>query len=181
MSDPFSILGLPPRFDVDLAEVEARHRELSRTLHPDRYVGRPAHERRLALSKAIEVNEALRVVRDPVRRAEALLARRGVQLPEEGEGAAPRQQLLMDILELREALSTARENRDMQKVEELAGDVEAREAEVLDALGRSFSALEADPVNTPEEAVAAIGEKLGDLRYYRRFLEEVRAIEDELG
>src|SRR5688572_21024439 len=99
VADPFLILGVEPRFDVALAEVEARHRELSRTLHPDRYVGRPSAERRVALSKAIEVNEALRVLRDPARRAEALLARRGVELPE-GEEAKPSEDFLMDVLEL---------------------------------------------------------------------------------
>ena len=37
--DPFATLGVPRRFDVDLAAVEKTHRELSRALHPDRYVG----------------------------------------------------------------------------------------------------------------------------------------------
>jgi molecular chaperone HscB len=180
VSDPFSTLGIEARFDVALPELEARHRELSRTLHPDRYVGRPSAERRLALSKAIEVNEALRVLRDPVRRAEALLARRGIQLPE-GEEAKPSEDFLMDVLELRETLASARESRDFGKVEELAALVEGRETRVLAALGKAFKALEADPVTTPPDAVNGISERLGELRYYRRFLEEVRAIEDELG
>jgi molecular chaperone HscB len=173
-------LGVEARFDVALPQLEARHLELSRTLHPDRYVGRPSAERRLALSKAIEVNEALRVLRDPVRRAEALLARRGIELPE-GEEARPSEDFLMDVLELREALATAREHRDFGKVEELAALVEGREARVLAALGKAFTALEADPVTTSPDAVSGISELLGELRYYRRFLEEVRAIEDELG
>jgi molecular chaperone HscB len=180
VSDPFSILGVEPRFDVVLPELESRHRELSRALHPDRYVGRPSAERRLALSKAIEVNEALRVLRDPVRRAEALLARRGVLLAE-GEEAKPSEDFLMDVLELREELASARASRDFGKVEELAGLVEGRESRVLSALSKAFAALEADPITTPPDAVSAIDERLGELRYYRRFLEEVRAIEDELG
>ncbi len=40
--DPFATLGIEPRFDLDVRAVEARHRELSRTLHPDRYSGAPA-------------------------------------------------------------------------------------------------------------------------------------------
>lgn len=180
MSDPFSILGVTPRFDIDLTELEAKHRELSRTLHPDRYVGRPSAERRMALSKAIEVNEALRVLKDPVRRAEALLGRRGVELPE-GEEPEPSEDLLMEVLELREELASARDSRDLVRVEELAGAVEAREAGVLTLLAKAFSALDEHPVKTPPDAVVHISEKLGELRYYRRFLEEVRAIEDELG
>jgi molecular chaperone HscB len=180
LSDPFLTLGLEPRFDVDLPELEARHRELSRALHPDRYVGRPSAERRLALSRAIEVNEALRILRHPVRRAEALLARRGVELAE-GEEPEPSEDLLMEVLELREELASARESGDLARVEELAGAVETREARVLQELSRAFEALDRDPIDTPAEAVARIGEQLGELRYYERFLEEVRAIEDELG
>ena len=37
--DPFATLGIARAFDVDLAAVEKMHRELSRALHPDRYVG----------------------------------------------------------------------------------------------------------------------------------------------
>jgi len=49
MMDPFETLGLAPKFDVDLKAAESRHRELSRALHPDRYVKAPAAERRMAL------------------------------------------------------------------------------------------------------------------------------------
>ncbi len=68
-ADPFDTLGVEPRFDLDLAALERRHRDLSRALHPDRYAGAPAAERRLALGRAIDANEALRVLKDPIRRA----------------------------------------------------------------------------------------------------------------
>ncbi len=67
--DPFATLGIDPAFNIDLAAVEQRHRDLSRALHPDKFSGAPAAERRLALNRAIEVNEAWRAVRDPIRRA----------------------------------------------------------------------------------------------------------------
>ena len=88
--DPFATLGIARAFDVDLAAVEKTHRELSRALHPDRYVGAPARaSARAALAKAVEVNEAWRVVRDPIRRAEALLALAGVAVASD-ERARPR-------------------------------------------------------------------------------------------
>ena len=58
MSDPFETLGVEARFDLDLRAVEQRHRDLSKALHPDRYTGAPAAERRMSLSRAIDVNEA---------------------------------------------------------------------------------------------------------------------------
>ena len=84
--DPFATLGIARAATTSTSRrVEKTHRELSRALHPDGTSSAGASERRAALSKAVEVNEAWRIVRDPIRRAEALLAlarrrgRRGAQ------------------------------------------------------------------------------------------------------
>ncbi|MCC6874723.1 MAG: Fe-S protein assembly co-chaperone HscB [Sandaracinaceae bacterium] len=165
-SSPFETLGLPARFDLDPARVERQYRELQKALHPDRYAQASASERRRALGKAVEVNEAYRVLRDDVARAEALLALRGVGSRQ--EGADP--ELLMEVIELREALADARRARDAGEVERLAERVRAERASVL---GELSAALDGDAAR----AIALVSR----LRYYRRFLEEVAAIEDELG
>src|SRR5271166_4326604 len=117
MIDPFETLGVEPGFSLDLAAVEQRHRDLSKALHPDRYTGAPAAERRMALSRAIDVNEALRVLKDPVRRAEALLRRSGVLVGEIHEPKPP-SSLLMEMMELREELSEAARARSQERVAE---------------------------------------------------------------
>src|SRR5947209_15255694 len=126
MLDPFEILGLARRFDVDLRAVEKAHRELSRALHPDKYASAGASERRDALNKAADVNEAWRIVRDPVRRAEALFRLAGVEVGETKE-PKPDPELLMEVLEKREALSDAKAARDVTKVHALEEEIEARE------------------------------------------------------
>jgi molecular chaperone HscB len=179
VSDPFAILGLEPRFDLDLGAAEIRHRELSRTLHPDRHAGKPAAERRQALSLAIEVNDALRVLKDPVRRAEALLERNGVRLSEEGKEPPAAPDFLMDVLELREELSAAQRAADMTKVEAVAKQVEARQSNVERELAQAFATLASAP-SPPATEAERIGRKLGELRYFRRLLAEAHAIEDEI-
>jgi len=176
VADAFELLGTPPRFDINLAELEATHRELSRALHPDRYVGRPANERRLALSRAIEVNEALRALKDPVRRAEALLARHGVRI-EEGKEPPASPAFLMEVLELREELQAVSRAKDSAGVRRLAAQVRQREAALLQQLGASFAELDAAVGSKDPLGVVRL---LGELRYARRFLEEADAIEDEL-
>ena len=171
MSDPFDTLGVEPRFDLDPDKLAERHRDLSRALHPDRYAGAPAAERRLALGKAIEVNDAYRVLKDPVRRAEALLRRAGVPVGETME-PKPSQALLMDMMERREELADARRAKDLQAVHKMATAVRDRERAVLDLLGRTLSA--------GKDAVAQALPHLGELRYLRRFLDEVSAIEEDL-
>lgn len=169
--DPFATLGIARTFDVDLKAVEKVHRELSRALHPDRYVGASPSERRASLAKAVEVNEAWRVVRDPVRRADALLALGGVGAAA-GEGpdaARADPEFLMDMLEQREALAEAKASKDLEAVRRLASAIEERARGVERALAEGFA---------QGEAARLVG-KVGELKFYRRFLEEVSAIEDE--
>jgi len=167
--DPFATLGIARAFDVDLAAVEKVHRELSRALHPDRYVGASPSERRASLAKAVEVNEAWRVVRDPIRRADALLALSGVEVGEGRDAAKAAPAFLMDMLEQREALSEARQSKDLDAVRRLAAAIQARVRDVERELTAGFARGEAEGL---------VG-KVGELKFYRRFLDEVSAIEDE--
>ena len=167
--DPFATLGIAPSFDVDLAAVEQTHRELSRALHPDKYVRAGPSERREALSRAVEVNEAWRVVRDPIRRAEALLALGGVTVAEDRARPAD-PEFLMEMLEQREALSEAIAAKDRDGVAKLAAGVRARAESAERAVAGAFAA----------KAAEAVVERLGELRFFRRFLDEVSAVEDEL-
>src|SRR6185436_19724554 len=124
MLDPFGTLGIAPTFQIDVGAVEKRYRDLSRVLHPDRHVGSSPAERRMSLGKAVEVNEAWRLVRDPIRRAEALLRRHGVDVQ---EGKEPRAdpEFLMEMMEQREALSEARAKHDVVGVQALATRIRA--------------------------------------------------------
>jgi molecular chaperone HscB len=169
--DPFDLFQIPPAFELDLEELGRRHRELSRALHPDRYVGRPAAERREALGRAIEVNEAWRVLRDPARRAEVLLQRLGVPTGEESNPPA-RPEFLMEMMERRESLRALGRAGDLAGVEALSEEVRGQERELLRELGEGFRrALE-----TPEAPVpATLSLRLGELRYLRRFFDEADA------
>ena len=144
-----------------MRELEQRHRDLSRTLHPDRFVHAPAGERRLALERAMAVNDAFRTMRDPLLRADALLALAG-QPVEEGHRADPA--LLMEVMELREALEAARSH---EKIATLREEVSSRIAREEDALAVVFDSDAPGPV-----ALGRGREALIRLRYFRRFLEE---------
>jgi molecular chaperone HscB len=173
MQDPFTTLGIEARFDLDLKAVESRHRELSRTLHPDRYAGTPATERRLALGKAIEVNEAWRLVRDPIKRTEALLLRAGVAVGETHEPKPP-PELLMEMMESREALAVAARKKDLAAIAKLADAMRARQEATLEAIAKAFDSA------GNGAGLSQVVPKLGELRYIRRFLDEVSAMEEEL-
>lgn len=169
--DPFAILGLPRRYDLDQAALDRRYRDLQQALHPDKYTAAGASERALTLHKAMEVNEAYRVLRDDQARAEALLALLGA-VPDPKEPADP--ELLMEMMELREALSEAREQGQAERVAALAADVGDQAAAARAELASAFAAVSGD-ARTLERARALTSR----LRYYRRFLDEVALFEDE--
>ena len=177
MFDPFDTLGIPPHFDIDLAAVEQRYRDLSRVLHPDKHIGAAPTERRMALGRAVEVNEAWRLVRDPIRRAEALLRRGGVDV-REGEEPRASPEFLMDMMDQREALAAAKAEHDREGAARLGSDIRARESAVLGRLSKGFDGPR-DLRESSAANLAALLPLLGELRYYRRFLDELGAIEDE--
>lgn len=167
MTDPFTVLGVPARFALPMEELAKRHRDLSRALHPDRHAkGSPA-ERRVAIERAMAVNEAWRVVRDPLARALALLELRGVAITE-GERASPA--LLMEVMELRESLEAAR--GDAQRVAALREAVRARIAAEEAVLAGALVEGE-----VPAEAMARARGAAVKLKYFRRFDEEAEAME----
>jgi molecular chaperone HscB len=154
--DKFAILGLKPSFD-EPAGVDDQFRMLSRKLHPDRFARASAQERRYSLEQTTLLNDAYKTLKDPVRRAEHLLALRGIK-------GDPKMspEFLEQTLEDREKLAEAK----------LAG-------EPLDALAAGVRAKRDETL----AAVRALIEKGGDLaqaaelvarmRYYARYLDEV--------
>lgn len=166
--NPFEVLGAQERFDVDLEILEKTHRELSRALHPDRFAQALPTERRAALEKAANVNEAWRIVRDPIRRAEALFKLAGLPVGETNEPKTS-PAFLMEMMEQREELAEARATKDLSKVQKLGRAIEARQVTTLDKLSRGL----------PGPDTAKLLPLLGELRFYRRFLDEVSAIEDD--
>lgn len=173
--DAFAILGLPRTFAIDDQDLEQRYRDLQKKLHPDKFAAKSREERRASLERATSANEAYRVLRDPVRRAEALLRLAGVVLPttDGGANAASRAvdpELLMEMLDAREALDHAKRAGDSARVEALAKGIRAQRDETLAQIG---SAIDAGAGDTAVPLVYK-------LRYFARFLDEVTAIEETL-
>ncbi|AUL46881.1 Fe-S protein assembly co-chaperone HscB [Bordetella trematum] len=118
----FSLFGLPARFALDDAALEAAWRDVAARVHPDRFATASAVERRVAMQWAARANEAYRVLRDPMQRARYLCEQAGVDLQTESntsmDGA-----FLMQQMEWRELLDDARQ--DAQARERLDAELQA--------------------------------------------------------
>jgi molecular chaperone HscB len=150
-----------------MKQAEARHLELSKTLHPDRYAAAAPNERRMALSRAVEVNEAWRAIRDPIKRAEAILTLAGKQVGETRE-PKPDNAFLMEVMEAREELDEAKGHAE--RIEQVVKRARAQFADAEAKLGAALDRGDHD---------AAIP-LLGRLRYAARFLDEARLAEDHI-
>jgi molecular chaperone HscB len=162
-ADYFAVFGVDRRYDVDFAGLEARFREQSRKLHPDRFAKADPRARRASLQRSVQLNEAWRTLKDPFKRAEYLLALSGVSLAKEVPPA-----LLMETLELREELAEARAAGDDARVQAMARAMRARVEAAMHAVA---SGLESGDL-------ARVAVELVALRYYRRFMDEVALHDD---
>src|SRR3954471_14183517 len=117
-ADLFAVLGLQPRYALDLAAAEAAYKDLSRQVHPDRYATADPRARRASLARTVQLNLAWRTIKDPIKRAEYLLTRAGIDVDsgqksshDDGRGTqkigAP-PAFLLEILELNDELNAAR-------------------------------------------------------------------------
>ncbi len=129
----FDLFGVPARFALDDAAVERAYRALQGEVHPDRHASASDADRRLALQASARVNEAYRTLRDPVLRAEYLLAQRGVQADDETDTALSFD-FLASALERREQVADAAAAGDEEALErmlrEVRDDARGREQEL---------------------------------------------------
>jgi len=135
--DYFALFGLPPRYRFDADQLDLAYRTLQREIHPDRYAVADEAERRLALQSSARVNEAYRVLKDPVGRAQYLLSLRGIDALAETDTALP-QQFLEGALERREAVAEAHSGGDVARLgailEQVRSDAAALESSLADRL-----------------------------------------------
>lgn len=132
--DYFALFGLPARFTVDEAALDAAYRTVQSQAHPDRFAHAGDAERRVAMQWAAHANEAYRTLRQPLKRAIYLLSLRGIDIQAENNTAmAP--DFLMQQMEWREALQDAVQQRDAAALDALLRSLRQEKRERQSALG----------------------------------------------
>ncbi|MES1261752.1 MAG: Fe-S protein assembly co-chaperone HscB [Acidobacteriota bacterium] len=102
-SDYFEFFELPRALSLDLKNLEKRFYALSRQLHPDLFSRKNAREQEYSLEATAILNDAYRVLKDPVARALYVLKQEGFDVGEQTtKDVAP--ELLEEVFELNMAL-----------------------------------------------------------------------------
>ena len=131
----FTTFDLPTAFAIDVVLLAVRYRDLQAAVHPDRFVNATDAEKRTAMSRAAEVNDAYATLKDPVRRALHLLSLRGIDALNEKNTTMP-MDFLLEQVEWREALADAHLKEDSDRLDEMSGEL----ASMLRSLGDIFDA-----------------------------------------
>ena len=172
----FELFDMPVGFGVDLGALASRYRDLQRVVHPDRYVNATDRERRLSMQATTRINEAYRILSDPLARAGYMLSLKGIGLEAAGGGAAADAEFLMQQMAFREELAEVRQTADpLVALNDLMARVEKQIDDLSNALAEHFSAA------TPErmELARAAVHKMQFLRKLRAEAESVEAQMDD--
>lgn len=136
-TDHFARLGQAVRFDVNDADLDKAYFGLQRQLHPDRFATRSAREKALSQQQATSLNQAYETLKNPLKRADYLVHLKGTEVLPEGCNLVNDQELLMEAMELREALIEATTPAEVDKLAHRAAeDIAACIAELADAFAR---------------------------------------------
>lgn len=135
----FDLLGLPQQFDLDGEKLSDTYRAIARNIHPDRFAGQATEMDLLATKLSAQVNEAWRVLKDPVRRAEYLL-----ELANGPSAADCREvpgDLLARVMMLREDLEEARDQSDEQTLTSLRCSIQDERDHAFDNIAKRANDL----------------------------------------
>jgi molecular chaperone HscB len=182
-TDYFALFGLPRKLWIAMGALEQEFLQLSWKLHPDNFVNASEAEREQSLKRSAELNDAYRVLCDPVARVEYLLEIENARKEGEHKQQAP-PELLEEVFELNESLDELREAR--AEGGDLAG-LKARletaqknfqeklaevDAQLQAAAGDWDAALELDAA-TRTKAMARLNELLNRRSYIRNLVANV--------
>jgi molecular chaperone HscB len=167
LQDPFDALGLPASFDLDQGEIERAYFARSAAVHPDVAAGDDEAQRRMTI-----LNQAKRTLDDPERRADALLIRLGGPPREQDRSLPP--DFLMEIMEVREAIESALQERDpalrQRQRDHWEAWAEDQRLQAIADIGRMFRQL---PPSPAPEQLRDIRTRLNAWRYIERLLEQL--------
>ena len=74
----FQLFDLPESFDLDVAHLSAKYRDMQTEIHPDKFAGAAEQEKMRAVQMTSYINEAYSTLKSPIKRAAYILSLRGM-------------------------------------------------------------------------------------------------------
>ena len=170
MNNPFALFDLPVAFQVDSALLNERYLALQKSLHPDNFSAASAQEQRLAMQKSAEINDALRILKDPITRADSIIAINTGETENPEEKSNNDIDFLMQQMEWRETLENIENRQDTDELTAFTQEINQIRHAILSELS---TALDAQQWNIAR----AITDKL---RFIKKLQAEIERVEETL-
>jgi len=170
MQSHFELFGLEAGFALDRVALDRAYREIQGRIHPDRFAQAGDAERRASMQWTTRVNEAYRVLQNPLERARHLLELNGVDVALETNTAMPTEFLERQML-LRESLEAASGARDAVALDALRADLVAERARVEARLAARID---------EDKDFAAAAELVRELKFLERLDAEIESAYDAI-
>ena len=170
MNNPFALFDLPVAFQVDSALLNERYLALQKSLHPDNFSAASAQEQRLAIQKSAEINDALRILKDPIARADSIIALNTGEQENPEEKSNKDIGFLMQQMEWRETLENIENRKDTDELTAFAQEINQIRHAILSELSTALDAQQWD-------IARAITDKL---RFIKKLQAEIERVEETL-
>ena len=170
MNNPFALFDLPVAFQVDSALLNERYLALQKSLHPDNFSAASAQEQRLAMQKSAEINDTLRILKDPIARADSIIALNTGEQENPEEKSNKDIGFLMQQMEWRETLENIENRKDTDELTAFAQEINQIRHAILSELSTALDAQQWD-------IARAITDKL---RFIKKLQAEIERVEETL-
>ena len=170
MNNPFALFDLPVAFQVDSALLNERYLALQKSLHPDNFSAASAQEQRLAMQKSAEINDALRILKDPIARADSIIALNTGEQENPEEKSNKDIGFLMQQMEWRETLENIENRKDTDELTAFTKKIDQIRHAILSELSTVLAEQQWD-------IARAITDKL---RFIKKLQTEIERVEETL-
>ncbi|QDF66734.1 co-chaperone HscB [Shewanella sp. SNU WT4] len=169
----FELFALPISFELDNAALSERYRELQRTVHPDTFSGGSEQDKRIALQRTSQVNDAYQTLKRPVTRAEHILWLNGKDIQHETTTVKD-MAFLMQQMSWREALADIPSAREPENdIAQLATEFTQYQSTILQQLALKLASDDPDDLNVAVDLVRK-------LKFMNKLQDELSRAEDAL-
>jgi len=155
--------------------VESLYLARSRELHPDFHQLASASEQRASLELTSVLNEAFATLRDPFKRAEALLALEGGPTAAQHKEMSP--VFLEEMLELRMHIEELREGGDPAALSAMERELQQRRSRIIEDIAGRFAQVEMLAVSDAKRRglFVEVRQLLNAAKYIQGQLRDLRA------
>ncbi len=154
MKNFFEIFSLPQIFAIDLDDLEKKYLQFQQQFHPD-------NSSTADISQSIVINDAYKILSNPISRASYILQLNGIDLENDSNAPKPDRSTLLEILELQEQVAEIALN----EIENLQKQINAKIKSLLVEVGEYLE----------KQAFSNASQVLIKVKYFDKTLRDLKA------